>query len=682
VESSSESLSLKRIVIYTNGTAYFEREAQISGSGGLDLYFRSSEIDDLLKSLVIQDPARDTPPSVSYSSRDPLDRILKSFSLDLSKNPSGATLLLQARGERVELWAGERFVGNLLGLEARTNGGTPLGREGEETSNDMPYPQTLYVQIFTDQGIKSVPYESISTFRFLNPTLTEEISQALRFIRENRNTDKKRVTLSFSGSGNRIVRMGYVLETSVWKTAFRLVLREGQKHLLQGWAIVENSTDEDWKGIRLSLISGRPISFSMNLYEPIYNPRPKVPYAVERQLPPPVYSAGVAPAPTASADVPRPSAPSAKRSRDSMAEALSDKSLAASAREEAKAEPEGEEFLSPEGLATGSVAKAEATSAGQFIRYDIREPVSIPRRQAALLPILNASVEGERLSVYNESVNRKHPLTGIWLKNTTDLALMGGPITVFEGGQYAGDARIDTISAGDKRLLSYSVDLDTEVMFLDKSLPETVTRIKINKGTLFVSKIQRKERTYTLVNRGNTPRTVLIEHPVSIGYTLIEPTTYEERTESFYRFRTEVKPRLQRGVEFRVLEEKPIESSVTLSTLQTEGILFYINQRTLSEKVRDALSRVVNLRNDLAQASRTRGEFENRIAQITKDQERIRSNMGVLDRTSSLYQRYLKSLGEQEDVLTELQQKLADARNQENLKRKALEDYLSNLDVE
>ncbi|MCX7787011.1 MAG: hypothetical protein N2442_04880 [Spirochaetes bacterium] len=674
----SDSLPLRRVVLYSNGTTYFEREVQVSGSGGVDLYFRSSDIDDLLKSLVILDPGRDIPPSVSYGSRDPLDRILKSFSIDLSRNPTLASLLLQARGEGVELWAGERIQGTLMGTETRAGGGAPLGEGSEEAAGDTSYPPTLYVQILSDQGMKSIPYERITTFRFLNPNLMEELAQALRYIRENRNTDKKRVTLSYSGSGNRVLRVGYILESPVWKTAFRLVLGEGQKHLLQGWGIVENSTDEDWKEVRMDLVSGQPISFTMNLYEPIYNPRPKVPYTVERQLPPPVYSSGVAPAPAAS---PETSSPSLKRSKANLAsEAMADKSLASSLREEGKPASEAEGFLSPEVLGTSSMA--EASSVGQFIRYTLQDPVTIPRRQAALLPILNASIEGERVSIYNEGTNRKRPLRGIWIRNTTGLALMGGPMTVFEAGQYAGDARIDTVSAGDRRLLSYAVDLDMEVLFLDNSLPETITRIRINKGNLLVSKIQRKERTYTLVNRGNTPRTLLIEHPTSAGYTLIEPASFEERTEAYYRFRKEVPAQARSGLEFRVIEEKPLESTVALSTLQSEGILFYLNQRSLNEKVREALSKVLSLRNELSQASRTRGELENQIAQITRDQERIRSNMGVLDRTSSLYQRYLKTLGEQEDTLAEAQQKLSDARKQEALKRKALEDSLATLEVE
>ncbi|GAB4369314.1 MAG: DUF4139 domain-containing protein [Spirochaetales bacterium] len=640
---------LRRVVLYTNGTAYFEREAMVSGSGILDLSFPVKDIDDLLKSLVVRDPEQGNTSIVTYGTRDPIDRVMKSFSIDLSDNPDLPTLLLRARGESVEIQAGEQIVGTLFGIETHTSPEYP------------PADAAVFVNILTSQGLRSVPYRQISSFRFLNPDLNKEIYRALQYLAENRNRDRKRVSLSVSGTGTRAVKIGYVLENPVWKATFRLILRDGQKPLLQGWGIVENSTDEDWEDVQLDLVSGQPISFAMNLYEPLFNPRPKIPYTVERQLPPPVYPSGVSPAP---------SVPSAKRSRTHLAtEEQAEKSLAFAFQDEADAPPE------PESM-------AEASSSGDYIRYTIKAPVTLPRRQAALLPILNTPIEGEAISIYNEGVNRNHPLRGVWLRNTTGLALMGGPVTVFEAGQYAGDARIDTVSAGDRRILSYAVDLDTEVLLLDKSFPETISRIRIVKGNLLVSRIQRKERSYMLVNRGEAPRSVLIEHPVSAGFKLEEPSTYEERTESFYRFRVAVPPRAGSGVGFRVVEERPLETTVSLSTLQEDRILFYINQRSLDGKVRAALTRVMDLRNGLSEASRTRESLESRIDQISQDQQRIRSNMEVLDRTSPLYQRYLKILGEQEDTLAELQQNLIEARKVEDLRRKALEEYLSNLEVE
>jgi len=109
--------------------------------------------------------------------------------------------------------------------------------------------------------------------RFLNPGLQAELNQALSTLAESHSTDKKRVTIGFSGEVERRVRVGYLLEAPLWKTAYRLVLGEDEKHFLQGWAIIENTTDEEWQDVSLSLVSGRPISFIMDLYKPVYVPR-------------------------------------------------------------------------------------------------------------------------------------------------------------------------------------------------------------------------------------------------------------------------------------------------------------------------------------------------------------------------------------------------------------------------
>ena len=89
-------------------------------------------------------------------------------------------------------------------------------------------------------------------------------------------TDKKTVTLNFLGDGKRPVRVGYIQETPIWKTSYRLVLKDKEQPFLQGWAIVENTTEEDWDDVDLTLVSGRPISFIMDLYQPLYVQRPVV----------------------------------------------------------------------------------------------------------------------------------------------------------------------------------------------------------------------------------------------------------------------------------------------------------------------------------------------------------------------------------------------------------------------
>jgi hypothetical protein len=100
----------------------------------------------------------------------------------------------------------------------------------------------------------------------------------LEALAQSHDAQKKAVSLLFSGKGKRRVSVGYVVESPIWKTTYRLVLgkEEAEKPYLQGWAVVENPSDEDWRDVRMALVSGRPISFRMDLYQPLYVPRPLV----------------------------------------------------------------------------------------------------------------------------------------------------------------------------------------------------------------------------------------------------------------------------------------------------------------------------------------------------------------------------------------------------------------------
>src|SRR5262249_20060496 len=157
-------------------------------------------------------------------------------------------------------------------------------------------------------------------------------------------------------------------------------------------------------------------------------------------------------------------------------------------------------------------------------------PVSIQRQKSAMLPIVTEKVEGSKLSIYNEKVQAKYPLNGFRLKNTTDLHLMQGPITVFDSGSYAGDARIEDLAPGQDRLISYALDLKTEVDPKSKSEPETLVKVKINRGTFQATKKQITEKSYAVHNKDQKKKTVLVEHPIRSDWKLEEPSEPSERT--------------------------------------------------------------------------------------------------------------------------------------------------------
>jgi hypothetical protein len=278
-------LPIRQVILFNSGVGYMQREGDVNGDAKVDLSFPTTDINDLLKSLVLQDLGGGRVSTVSYDSHDPLDKILRSFAIDLNNNPTFGQILNQARGEKIEVQLmgkdkaiPQKIAGQIVGMEVKQV------HEKEGTANHD------YLNLSGAEGLQSIPLEQILGVRFLNPTLENEFQRALRVLSASHDTQKKTVSLGFSGQGRRAVRVGYVVERPIWKTSYRLRMEPGGKVFLQGWAMVENTSDDDWNDVRMVLVSGRPISFEMNLYESLYVPRPRVEPEQFASLRPPVYS--------------------------------------------------------------------------------------------------------------------------------------------------------------------------------------------------------------------------------------------------------------------------------------------------------------------------------------------------------------------------------------------------------
>ncbi|MBE3064838.1 MAG: hypothetical protein IMZ69_07455, partial [Spirochaetes bacterium] len=269
---------LTNLVLFTSGVGFFQHEGTVEGNARMELTFSADQVNDLLKSLVLRDMDGGSIQSVTYSSRDPITRTLKSFSIDLTTNPTLAALLTQTRGEAVELTLSERLTGTIISIERR---------EGQAGAKG--YFAGEYLNLNTQAGIRSIALSEIQGIRFLRKEIQDDLAQALQVLSSSHGIEKKKVVLHFTGSGRRRVRIGYILEAPVWKTSYRLVLGEKDSHLLQGWAMVENTSDADWKEVGLALVSGRPITFVMDLYQPLYLQRPEVQLELYESLRPKTY---------------------------------------------------------------------------------------------------------------------------------------------------------------------------------------------------------------------------------------------------------------------------------------------------------------------------------------------------------------------------------------------------------
>jgi len=667
--TSQATLPLTKIVLYASGVGYFQRDGQIDGRSQVALRFKVDNINDLLKSMIVQDFDGGQVSTVTYDSRDPITRTLKSFAIDLTDNAGLGNLLWQMRGEPVEVATPNPVQGVILGVETKKE------RAGDDEVIDVEY-----VNLLTDSGFRSIPLPQVQNLQVTNAQLNAEIRQALAVLATSHDTQKKTVTLVFDGAGRRRVRVAYIMETPVWKTSYRLVLSDTEPPFLQGWALVENTTDEDWQDVRLSLISGRPVSFTMDMYEPLYAQRPVVVPEVYAGLRPQVYGQAMETGGEALREARAQEEGRAARKAEAPGGGAAARPRAMMAAEPKPAPPPAPAVApAPLVLEQGVTAAAQAAELGEFFEYAISTPVSLARQKSAMLPIVNAAVEGAKVSIYNQRVHAKHPLYGVRLRNATTLHLLQGPITVFDGGVYAGDARLEDLPPGQERLISYAMDLKTEVEPVSEPEQRELVTVSVRKGTLLATHKARAETTYNIRNRDQKPHLVLIEHPFRADWQLVAPSTATERTRDVYRFAVTVAP--GEGTRLRVREERPLQQSVALTDSGPDVLAYYLRATQVSDKVKEALQRVSTLRDRLDQTVQQGRRFEQQIHDITQEQARIRENMGKLAQNSELYNRYVRKLDQQETEIDKIRKDSEALKKTEVQQRSELNDYLMGLDI-
>lgn len=650
-------LPMERVVLSTAGVGYFQHGGQVSGDATVELVFTPEQLNDVLKSLVVQDAGGGRVKAVAYPSQEPLERLLGSFAIDLSGHPSLAALLGQLRGAEVRLAldGGETLAGRVLGTETRQQG---AGQAVIEAT---------YVSIAGAVGVRTVDLASVRSFELADAHLKSELEKALGALAEGRNTLKRAISVRFSGSGARRVAVGYVVEAPIWKTSYRLVLpadASAGKAVVQGWAIVENTTEHDWSKVDLALVSGRPLSFIEDLYQPQYLARPVHRPQRFSGIGPQSYELGMSRDEAAGSE-----APLAERKR--MALPAAAPMLMAPAPAPGRAQG-GADLTS----AVQSVAGTETL--GATFQYTVGG-VTVARHGSAMLPIVAEPVDIERVSIYDPAVLARHPLRGARMTNGTGKHLPGGPVTVLEGDTYAGDARLEDLPAGGERLLSFAVDLDVAVQRRDPGSESTLVGAKIERGVLRLQQQRARRTAYALKSEAAAKRRMVLTHAASNGWDLVDTPEPIERTEAQYRFAFDLEPGASR--EFVIQEGRTDWESVQIGRFDERAIAVWAGNARLPQAVREALTRAAQLRRDLAASEQAVAVPQQRVAELTAEQERIRANLQALQRGTPLHDRLVGKLNEQESELERLQKEIAAARTRLEAARAALDNYLADLNV-
>jgi hypothetical protein len=523
------------------------------------------------------------------------------------------------------------------------------------------------LNLFTGTSLRSVDVGEVRGIEIADEQLRQDLERALAAVAEARDADKKAITLNFNGDGQRQVVFGYVVAQPIWKTSYRLVLGQGDGDdaaAVQGWAVVENQTDFDWDNVQLSLVSGRPVSFEMDLYAPLYVDRPNVDVPVYAAVVPQSYAGGIEE--KEPMQLKRRAARMSGMLSEDLADEAADLSMSAPAPASAAFDP-----------TAGVAAAASGGEAGALFEYTVPS-VKLPRQSGAMIPIIIGQVTAEPLSIFNAAVLADHPLLGAKLTNDTDSHLPPGPVTVYDGSDYQGDAQLVDTPPGGNRMLSFGVDQEIKAD-VEQTGDQTLTAAKIVKGTLELTRLQQQTTTYKLDSSASDDKTVVIEHPRRQGWELADTPDPDETTADLHRFRVEL-PAGELG-EFKVTQQTTTRQQIALLGRDVGSLISLTRTGQLDDEVRKALRQIIQEKQALETLRQQEQQAAGQINEIAQEQQRIRQNMESVNRQGDYYNRLLTKLNEQETQIEALQEQRLELQQQINAAEQKLDESIRTLNV-
>ena len=651
-----QNLPLKRVTLFSSGVAYFEHSGNINGNAELIFPFTLNELNDALKSITINDPVSQFP-SVRYPSEQTLYKTLNSLKIDLSGNPSIAQILGSLRGTEVKVMAPNEISGKIIGVEERPSL-VVSAKPGVESRNEA------YLSLLANGSIRTIAIKDISSFSFNDPRINEDLNRALDLILRSRDSNSRNLQVLLPADKARNTIVSYVIPTPIWKVSYRLDLFP-DKPVIQGWAIIDNDGDRDWKDVELTLVTGRPVSFIQNLYQPYHLQRPTLPLAIAGYAEAQTHDSGWA---------------VEEQMDEEMVYAERSMSYDMMAKSMAPAAPAPRESLS-----SGVANTAQAQAAGDHFAYTITKPVNLERQQSTMVPLVDTTMDAVKTLLFSGSRASSgatiNPSIAAELTNNTGMKLPAGPITVYDAGNYAGDALIEFFPDGAKRYITYGEDLSVTGTLTANSY-RNFEKVSISKGVMTISRKMINERKYVFTNNSGEEKRLVIEHPIIRGATLIEPAKYDEQTGSLYRFVTKLpKTSAYSFTTFTVKEESPVSERIVLGQTRPETFLAYITSAEIPANVKTVLQKAMELRQQADDAKTAQTNIESEKTRKISEQDRIRKNLEAVGAQSSQGQEYLKRMTAIDTDLDNLERQAAAARQNVQNTQKAYEDYLASISI-
>jgi hypothetical protein len=649
--AAAAELPIRSVVLYKHGVGYFERAGTLASGQSASLDFKAEEMNDVLKSLTITDNGGKVT-GVRYDSNIPIERKLGEFPFHIGDGAPLSAVFDQLKGARVEMEFGtQKVIASVVSARV--------------IAADKEHPEREQLTLLLDTGeLRIVDLAAATGIRFSDPKLQLQFRDYLSALAANSSKDKRSVYIDSTDSKSRDVRAAYIMPMPAWKSSYRLLFdATSQQPTLEGWAIVDNTTGDDWTNIRLSLVSGKPISFISDLYDPKYIRRASAELPEDQAVAPTVYSGAVQKDGVTQQRVmagPRQSEnPGAVVPGTGGGVGGGVYRVGGNINGMAGGLPPGAPPPAPM-MSTSSISPTgPAQEIADLFEYSIRSPVTVKKNESTMLPFLQQKVAARKLIIYSDP-GKPNPLIAAELTNSTGQTLDGGPVTVSDAGAYAGEALVETIKSGDKRFLSYGVDLGTRIATNLDSHNDNVRELHVHNGLLITRSALIQKRTYSIHNVDARAKTLIVEYPVHSGFTLIDTAKPAETAREVYRF--EVKVPASGSVDFPVTEENVYDQQTAVSSITPDTLLVYVRNKNLSDNARRQLQQVADLKTKIAGNDSEKRRTDTDIQNVTRDEERNRQNIQSLQSVSGqqqIVQDYARKLSAQETQIAVLRDRQA-----------------------
>jgi hypothetical protein len=655
-------LKVKKVIIFKHGVSYYILEGTLKGSSTFELEFKIDEMNDVLKSLFVLDTSeKGYISSISYDAALETSQLLKSIMLNIPDIDSFSSLVTQIKGADVNLTIGgsKKVSGKIMGIELI-----------DKPSKNEKITEKQLILLKDNDEITKYAFSEIKSVDIMNDEIKKDLKFFLETVIAGKKKDAKNIIINCESGGadevERNIFVSYIRESPIWKTSYRLIMSKKQaseqKCLLSGWSLIENTTNQDWEDIELSLVAGMPVSFVYEFYRPIYIQRPII-------RPPKVLSA-------------RPTEIEEGLEMEKFEEygALMEDAMptpAMAPRKKMARARGGPPGAAPRatGIVGGGMSdeafldkissqtKIQTKDLGELFEYNISNPVSIKRKQSGLVPILTESIKAKRVLLYNMNEHEKNPNACLEVTNNTNLTLERGPSTIIYDDNLAGEAIIPFLNKGDTRLLNYAVEQAVLITHEQESENKSVHRVTFGSGYSYEYYYTDLMTTYKIKNKTDEEKELYLDHPKTHGYKFIDKPIEPEETPNYWRFKIALKPK--DAINFKLKEQRENYSSNYLWDFGKEDFLkrvgFYVKQKFINPDLENQLKEIADLIHTLNNLRAKEEKLNEERDLMTDEQARLRENITVLGddtQSVSLKERYIKKLNTQESRFETIKKEL------------------------